>query len=194
MYTRSSARITPAAGVALRGVVQVTFDTGSVIGFKGNQAGVEQLTPRNDDHVETRRNLVPPKHFTDEPFCPIPLDRPANLPRGGDTKPADVATVRHDEDRAEPTRDTRAALVNGLELRAAANPLDRTESRDQLLVAHSQPLAPFRAAALQHEAAILRAHPDQEPMRPFAPTRVGLEGALSLHRNSRESWSSSSLP
>ena len=49
------------------------------------------------------------------------------------------------------------------------------------LTADRQTLAAFRAPALEDETSVLRAHPHQESVRPFAVAIVGLERALSLH-------------
>ncbi len=36
----------------------------AVFGFKDGQAGVEQIAPRDDDHVEAGREFVPTEYFT----------------------------------------------------------------------------------------------------------------------------------
>jgi hypothetical protein len=65
-------------------------------------------------------------------------------------------------------------------------PLTRTEGvlaafgSELPLVGDRQPLAPLGATALEHLLAILGRHTDQEAVRPFAPTIVGLKRTLTL--------------
>ena len=72
----------------------------AVIGFKGGQAGVEQLPLRHDDDVEAGRDLVATENLSNQSFSSISLDRAAQFLRGGDPQPADWQRVRQDEQRA----------------------------------------------------------------------------------------------
>ena len=108
-------------------------NTGSVVGFKNRQAGLEQLASRDDHDVEARRNLVPPKNLSNQSLRSIPLNRPADLPGGRDPEAADLAAVRHHEHGAEPARDAVPPLVNQLKLGAAADPFGLAERCVQIL-------------------------------------------------------------
>ena len=61
----------------------------AVFGFKGGQAGVEQLSLGHDDDVEPRRDLVTTENLSNQSFSTISLDRAAQLLRGGDAQAAD---------------------------------------------------------------------------------------------------------
>ena len=123
-----------------------TFDEGSVIGFKDSQAGVEQVAFGNDDHVIARSDLVATKNLSYQSFRPVPLHRSAELFRGRDAQPSDSAVVGEDEDRGIPAVELRAAVVNRLELRAAAYVLGGAEPHavgrySLLTVSRLRPLA-----------------------------------------------------
>ena len=81
---------------------QLTFDEGSVIGFKDSQAGVEQATLGDDDDVESRRDLVATENLSNQTFSSIPLDRAPELPGGRDPQPAVGAIVGQEEERGVP--------------------------------------------------------------------------------------------
>ena len=57
----------------------------SVIGFKGAQAGIEQLALGDDDDVETRGDFVATENLSNQTFTSISLDGAAQFFRGGDT-------------------------------------------------------------------------------------------------------------
>jgi hypothetical protein len=60
-------------------------------------------------------------------------------------------------------------------------------NRAKLLAADGKTLAPLRASPLDDETAILRAHADQEAVRPAPAAAVGLERSLAFHVISTES-------
>ena len=91
-----------------------------VIGFKGTQAGVEELALGDDHNVKPIRDLVPTKNLSNQSFRSISLDGATELLGGGDTKPANTA-VCQEEHRAIPTVNSKPTVVDLLELRAAAN-------------------------------------------------------------------------
>jgi hypothetical protein len=97
--------------------------------------------------------------------------------------------------------DSRSPLVHVLELRAPPNPFMSTEAahrigprpacRDTdrsapLFAADRQTFAALRAAALEHEAAVLGAHPHQEPVSLFPAPGIRLKCALTLHKSPYE--------
>lgn len=155
-------------------------DKGAILGFKGFRVGVEQLALRHDDDVVAWRNLVATEHLANQPFSAIPADGATQLLRGGDPEAPPIAAIRQEKDRGEPSVDPDAAVVDLLKLDAAPNPLFRPELR-QLFAADRQPFPALRPPALQDQAAVLGAHPDEEAVRPLAVTRVRLKCALSLH-------------
>src|SRR5262245_15737760 len=90
---------------------KLTFDDGSVIGFKDCKACFEQLPLRYYDDVEALRDFVPAKYFSNQSFSPVPLDSPADLACGRDAQPTAGAAVGEEEDRAVSTMDLGAALI-----------------------------------------------------------------------------------
>lgn len=55
---------------------------------------------------------------------------------------------------------------------------DRERLRASLLRGHREALAPLRAAALQHQTSVLRAHPDKEPVSAPAAAPIRLKRTL----------------
>jgi hypothetical protein len=155
-------------------------DDGSVFGFKERQAGVEQIAGGDDDHVESRSDLVATENLSNQSFSSISFHRTAELAGGGDAQPSHFQLVGEKEDRAVTAADPVATLVNLLKISAAANTLGSAE-RQSLFAADRQPLAALRAPALEDQTAVFRAHPDEEPMRPLPVTPVRLKRSLALH-------------
>jgi hypothetical protein len=122
---------------------KTSFEQGSVIGFKGAQAGVEQIAFGDDDDVEPGCDLVTTKNLSNQSFSSISLDRATELPGRRDPQPSDAALVRQDEHRAVAAVDPDAALVDVLEFGATANPFVRTESQSysSLTVRRLRPFA-----------------------------------------------------
>lgn len=71
-------------------------------------------------------------------------------------------------------------LVDVLKIGVSADPLARAELQT-LFAADSKTLTALRAAPLQDETAVLRAHAHQEPVRFPSTTGIWLECALALH-------------
>ena len=155
----------------------------SVIGFKDNKAGIEQLPLRNHDDVEARSDLVSTKNLSNQTFRSVSLDRAAQLLRRRDAQTTERELVREDEERAEPAMDACAFLVNLLKLRAGFDPFVRPEARQRLSGADCQPLAALRTAPLENEPPVLGAHPDEEAVRLATASGVWLERPLPLHRS-----------
>jgi hypothetical protein len=99
----------------------------AVIGFKGSQAGFEQLAPRDDDHVEAGRDLISTENLTYQSLRAIPPDGSADLFRDRNPEAANPAIGRQDEQRAVPTLYPGAVLEGPLKLGAVADPFAGTE-------------------------------------------------------------------
>jgi hypothetical protein len=102
-----------------------------VILFKVNQAGAEQLPPGYDNHIESRRDLVSTENLSNQSFGSIPIDRPAELARGGNTKPTDGPQVGQGEERTVATVDLAPTFVNKLEVGPPADALVLRQSSGQ---------------------------------------------------------------
>jgi hypothetical protein len=150
----------------------------SVIGFKGVQAGIEQVAFRHDYHVEAGRDFITTKNLSNQSFSSISPDGAPELPGGRDPEPANAELVREHEHRGVSAVNFDTAVVHLLELCAAADPLGWSEL--QLFAADGQALAALRPAAFQNQAAVLRAHTDQKAVRPLAAARIRLKRANSL--------------
>jgi hypothetical protein len=153
--------------------------------FKGSQAGVEQVPFRDDDNVDSRHGLVTTKNLSYQSFSSVPLDGAAELPCGGDAEPAVHPPGRQRKQREEPAVDLRAVVVDRLVFGTTADPVIAAEARHgrrRLLAADREPLPPFCAPALENQAAVLRAHAHQKPMRARAVPCIRLKSTLSLHR------------
>jgi hypothetical protein len=102
---------------------EAASESGSVIGFKGSQAGVEQLAARYDDDVKPRCNLVIAENLTDQSFRAISLDGAAELLRRRDTQPPGPQFVGKSKDSAEPAADPDTALVDAFKIGPPSNSL-----------------------------------------------------------------------
>jgi hypothetical protein len=113
----------------------------TVVLFKSIQTGVEQIALGNDNHIESRRNLVSTKDLSNESFSPIPLNRPTQLARSGDTQPADRQRIGPREEGAVTAMNPTAVLIDLQELGAAANALVCLETHSAALEAGFSALA-----------------------------------------------------
>jgi hypothetical protein len=109
-------------------LAESSFDEVSVIGFKGNQAGVEEIALGDDDHVESRGDFVSTKNLSNQSFSSISLNRSTYLPGCGDPEPSHTPLVGQDKDRAVAAVESNAPLVHLFELRAAADVFGWMES------------------------------------------------------------------
>jgi hypothetical protein len=157
------------------------LEEGSVVGFNGTQAGVEQSPFRDHDHVEPRGDLIATKNLSNQSFSSISLNGPAELAGSRNPQPANPALVRQDEHGAVAAMEPGATLVHLLVLGAASDSFVRPETHQQaarkrpLLTAHGQTLPTFGAAAFQYQAPVFCAHSHEKPMRALAMTCVGLK-------------------
>src|SRR5215467_6273200 len=121
LYPRSKRRHSATAGRHSAPSAEASFDEVSVISFKGAQAGVEILAFRNDDDVESRRDLVPTKYLSNQSFSPVSLNRAAYFSRRRDPEPSHARFPGQDEHRAVAAVEANAPLVYLLEFRPAAD-------------------------------------------------------------------------
>ncbi len=67
--------------------------------FKGDQGSAEQFPPRNDDDVESGRELVATEDFSNQTLCSVPYNRATEFPRGSNSEPAFGKPVGEAEQR-----------------------------------------------------------------------------------------------
>jgi hypothetical protein len=65
----------------------------SVIGFKGVQAGIEEIALRHDDDVEARRDFVTTENLSNQSLSSISPNGASELARGGDPEAPDAELV-----------------------------------------------------------------------------------------------------
>jgi hypothetical protein len=165
-------------------MAETSFEQSSVIGFKGAQAGVEQIAFGDDDDVEPARDLVTTKNLSNQSFSSISLNRAADLPGRRNPEPSHTPLVGQHEQRAIAAVGSNSPIVDLLELRTPADMFGWTESHRindlSLFAAHGETLAPLRPTPFQHEAAVLRAHANQEPVCALTMARIGLKSTDTL--------------
>jgi hypothetical protein len=137
----ASAQCTPIRQLSL--LADASFEEVSIVGFNGTQAGVEQVTLGDDDHVEPGGDFVATKGLSNQSLSSISLNGSAELAGRCDPQPADPALVGQDEDRAVAAVESNTSLVDLLELRATADVLGWMEfqSYSLLTVSFFRPLA-----------------------------------------------------
>jgi hypothetical protein len=103
------------------------LESGTVVGFKAGEEGIEHFPPRDDDNVEPFDRLVPPEHFAGQALGAVPNCRRAQFSRGRHTEPGCGATIRYHEHRHVPRLDSGTGRVRALEIGAAPYVLGRRE-------------------------------------------------------------------
>lgn len=139
--------------------------------------GVCLKQPRfRDDHdvPSGPAGLIEPEHLSNQSLGAVSLDRSSQPARGDDPETCVREAVLQDHGRHIAARRAGAVLVDALELRAAPNPFVRPE-RGHL---QRQALPALGAAALQNQAAVLRAHPHEKSMGAPAAAIVRLKCSL----------------
>jgi hypothetical protein len=104
------------------------FDSGSVVGFKDSQAGVEQFAFGDDDDIEPSGHLIPAIDLSNQAFGAVPLDRSAKSSSSGNPQPARWTIGRQEEERTVAAVNPMAALVHLLKFWSPANPFTGTKS------------------------------------------------------------------
>ena len=102
-------------------LAKAAFKVMTVIGFKGTQAGVEQLPLRHDHDIEAGSHMVSTENLSNQSFSSVPLDRPPEFPRGGDPQASDRQLVRQEEKGAETAANPGAPFIDLLKFGASAN-------------------------------------------------------------------------
>jgi hypothetical protein len=76
-----------------------------VIDLENRQSGIQEFSFRHDDDIDTGFDAVVAKKLSHQPFGPIALHGPANLPRCCNSESREPVRVSQNEDRAVPTSD-----------------------------------------------------------------------------------------
>lgn len=118
-------------------MAETPVEEGSVIGFKGGQAGVEQVAFGDDHDVEPLGDLIATKNLSNQSFSSVSINRAAEFSRRGNPQPSHPELVWQDEHRAVAAMGSDAPRVDLLVFDAAANPFVRAES-------HRLPAASFQ--------------------------------------------------
>jgi len=90
--------------------------------FDRAELGIDHVRPRDDDDIQARWQSGVPEQLPNEALGPVPDDRAAHLPRGGDSQPAVTERVRSRHHRHQPPANPLAVLVDAQKLGAAPNP------------------------------------------------------------------------
>jgi len=109
-------------------MAETTIKDGSVIGFKGGQAGVEQIAFGDDHDVKSIGDLITTKNLSNQSFSSISINGATEFPRRRNPQSSHPELVWQDEHRAVTAVDSDAPRVYLLVFDAAANPFVRAES------------------------------------------------------------------
>ena len=120
----------------LGGPSKTSFNVDAVFALKGSQTGAEHFALRDNDDIETRRDLMPPEHFAHEALGAIPFNCAAVSLRGGDAESTHRQRSRQDEDGREAPVNFRAPLVHLLEIGAPANMFLGQETKHKTATRH----------------------------------------------------------
>jgi hypothetical protein len=97
-------------------LVSVTSgEGGAVIGFKAGEGRIEHFPARHDDDIQARRRFLLSEQLAGETLGPVPHDRGAEFPCGGNTQSTSFAAVWRYEQRHEPAGQPPAVLIRLLE-------------------------------------------------------------------------------
>jgi len=127
---------------------EAAFDEVSVLGFKSDEAGFEELAFGDDDDVESWRDLIPPKDLSYQSFSPVSLDRATQFFRRRYPEPSDGLLVRQQKEREIPAMEFGAAVVNLLEFGPPPDVLGRPKARRHSLLTVRR-LRPFARRRLR---------------------------------------------
>ena len=177
LYPRRSARATTTlarlASVGPRLLAKAAFKVVTVIGFKGTQAGVEQLSLRHDDDVEAGSSVVATENLSNQSFSSVALDRPPQFPRGGDPQTANRQPVRQEEKGAETAANPGAPFIDLLKIGASANVLVGAEfHRQPSVFSHQLSLACALSGADSREPKADYSLLTESRLRPLARRRL----------------------
>ena len=178
LYPRSnqSATRTPVRASTRSG--QSARDEVSIVGFKGVQAGIEEIALRHDDNVEAWSDFITTKNLSNQSLSSVSENCAAELARRRYPETANPKFVGQHEHGCVAAVYFDATVVDPLKLCASSNPFGWSEL--QLLAADSEPFTAFGATAFEYQTAVFRAHSDQKSVRPLPAARIGLKRAHSL--------------
>ena len=101
----------------MRLVTVTSGEGGVVIGLKAREGRIEHFSARHDDHIQARRRFLLSEQLAGETLGPVPHNRGAEFPGGGNAKSAPIAAVWRHEQGHEPAGQSQAVLVCPLEFR-----------------------------------------------------------------------------
>jgi hypothetical protein len=107
----------------VRLVTVTSGEGGAVIGLKAGEGRIEHFSARHDDDIQARRRFLLSEQLAGETLGPVPHNRGAEFPGGGNAKPALFAAVLRDEQSHEPTGQPQAVFIRPLEFRPSSDPL-----------------------------------------------------------------------
>jgi hypothetical protein len=110
---------------------EAAFEEGSVIGFKGAQAGVEQFSLWDDDNVVPGSELIATEDLSNQSFRSVSLNGPAELLGGRDPQPPYSGGIRRDEYGAVAAMHLDACPVHMLKLGSASNAFVRAKIQSE---------------------------------------------------------------
>jgi hypothetical protein len=152
--------------------------------------GFEHPGPWHYDNIESWPGRVSPEGFPEPALGEVPPDGAADLPRRGNPEAALDEGVRKEEHRQESPVSPPALFVDSLELRPVVDALPGPErlrhtsflghrsGAGPLGRRHAQALAALGPATLQDQAAVLRAHSNEEAVGTAATAAVRLKCAF----------------
>jgi hypothetical protein len=148
--------------------------------FNAVERRPEDLAPRHDHYVNGDRWFMVTEQFPDEPLRAVPFEGGPHLPGRcySETGWARLTFPREHGHQAAGTLET--CVVDELKVGPLSDVLRRPETDHLLLVGHGQSLAPLGASTLQHLAAVLCCHANQETMTLCAPAGIWLKRPLPL--------------
>jgi hypothetical protein len=107
----------------VRLVTVTSGEGGVVIGLKAGEGRIEHFSARHDDDIQARRRFSLSEQLPGEPLGPVPHNRGAQFPGGGNAKPALRATIRRHEQGHEPPGQPQAVFIRLLEIGPSSDPL-----------------------------------------------------------------------
>jgi hypothetical protein len=99
-----------------------------IVDLEAGEGRIKHFPARYDDDIDAGRDLMTPEDLPREALGAIPFNRGTELPAGRYAESRDRPAVGNNEERHETRRNPNARRIRPLEIRSAANPLDRRES------------------------------------------------------------------
>jgi hypothetical protein len=160
------------------------IDQGSELALHALERRREKLAPGDDHDIDPAERRCLPEYFAHPSLGQIAINSSAKLLAGGNADPRIALSRGQHEYRHEPAVFLHALVEDPCEFTAAAQAQRGGKSAGHALslglgfVGYGEALAPLGAPALQHQAAILGRHANQEPMGLGAAPGIRLERTL----------------